>query len=280
VGKSTLINRILGEERLIASAEPGTTRDAIDTTVETEEGETFTLIDTAGIRRRGKVERGMEKIAVLSSMIAIRRADVAAVVVDGSEGLTAQDAHIASYCVDEGCGCLVAVNKWDLVEKDHRTADQFTKTLTREWGFLQYAPVIYVSARTGQRVRRILEVARRVYACAGRKIGTPELNAKVEQWTRRHPPPTRKNRQLRIKYAAQTGTHPPAFTFFVNDPTLAHFSYRRHLSNRLREEYDFEGTPIRLIFKAKAGRRPPTGGESSGRGEARARRSLRRGGLT
>lgn len=252
VGKSSLINRILGQERLIASDVPGTTRDAIDTSFTTEDGQTFTLIDTAGIRRRGKVEVGIEKIAVLSSMIAIRRADVAIIVIDSSVGLTAQDAHIASYCVDEGCACVLVMNKWDLVEKTHKSADEFTKNLEREWPFLRYAPVLYVSAKSGQRAGRILEVARTVYQKAGHRIPTARLNELLQEWIRIKPPDMRRNRQLKIKYMTQVGVHPPVFLFVANDPTLAHFSYRRYLSNRIREEYDFEGSPIRIIFKSRA----------------------------
>lgn len=252
VGKSSLVNKLLGEERLIASDLPGTTRDAIDTTLRTPQGDVFTLIDTAGIRRRGKIERGVERLSVMGSMIALRRADVAILVVDGSVGLTAQDAHIASYIVEQGLACILAVNKWDLVEKDSKTADAFTKTLQREWGFLAWAPVVYISALTGQRVHRLFELVKRVYLNAGHRIPTPKLNDYVHEWTRRKPLPPRKNRQPKIKYVAQTGIHPPTFTFFASEPALIHFSYRRYLANRLREVADFEGTPIRLFFKEKA----------------------------
>ena len=270
VGKSSLINRLLGEERLIESALPGTTRDAIDTTIKTADGEIYTLIDTAGIRRRGKVERGFEKLSVLSSLMAMRRAHVAVLLVDGSVGLTAQDARIAGYCLDEGLACMILINKWDLVEKDHLTADRITKSLEREWSFLRYAPVLYVSALTGQRVGRVFELARRVYDNAGRRIATARLNDLLETWVRRKSPPSRRNRQPKISYIAQTGIHPPRFTLFVNDPELFHFSYQRYLINRIREEEDFEGTPIRLNFRAKSkrdreeqhGPAAPAGGKS------------------
>ncbi len=255
VGKSSLANRLLGEERLIASDVPGTTRDAIDTTLRTPDGDVFTFIDTAGIRRRGKVERGVERLSVMGSLIALRRADVAILVVDGVEGLTAQDAHIASHVVENGVACILAVNKWDLVEKDSKTADAFTKSLQREWGFLAWAPVIYTSALTGQRVHRLFDLIKRVYVNGERRIPTPQLNDYVQEWTRRRPLPPRKNRQPKIKYVAQTGIHPPTFTFFANDPEMIHFSYRRYLANRLREVADFEGTPIRLFFKEKSGER-------------------------
>lgn len=252
VGKSSLTNKLIGEERLIASELPGTTRDAIDTTIRTPEGDVFTLIDTAGIRRRGKIEYGIERLSVMGSLIALRRADVAILVVDGSEGLTAQDAHIASFIVEEGVACILAVNKWDIVEKDAKTADNFTKTLQREWSFLAYAPVIYISALSGQRVHRLFDLVKRVYLNAERRIPTRKLNDLLAEWTRRKAPPMRKNKQPRIKYVAQTGVHPLTFTFYVNEPELIHFSYRRYLSNRIREAGDFEGTPIRLFFKRKS----------------------------
>lgn len=253
VGKSSLANRLLGEERLIASDVPGTTRDAIDTTLRTDEGDVFTFIDTAGIRRRGKIERGVERLSVMGSLIALRRADVAILVIDAEEGLTAQDAHIASHIVEHGVACILAVNKWDLVEKDSKTADAFTKSLQREWGFLAWAPVIYISALTGQRTHRLFDLIKRAYLNAERRIPTPRLNEMVQMWIRRRPLPPRKNRQPKIKYVAQTGVHPPTFTFFTSEPALIHFSYRRYLANRLREVVDFEGTPIRLFFKEKSG---------------------------
>lgn len=249
VGKSSLINSILGSERMIASDLPGTTRDSIDTTIKTPDGDVFTLIDTAGIRRRGKIGRGIERLSVMSSMRAITRAEVGVLVIDGAEGLTAQDAHIASYCVEEGLALIIVVNKWDLVEKDSKTADRFTKKMQREWGFLAYAPVIYVSAKSGQRVERIFDLAKRVYLNAERRIQTSRLNDLLATWTRRKQPPMRKNRRPKIKYMTQVSVHPPTFALFVNDPTLFHFSYRRYLVNRIREVEDFEGTPVWLIFR-------------------------------
>lgn len=265
VGKSSLVNRLIGEDRLIASDLPGTTRDAIDTTIKTPEGDIFTLIDTAGIRRRGKVERGIEKISVLSSMIAIRRADVAVLVIDGAAGLTAQDAHIASYCLDEGCACMIVVNKWDIVEKDHKTADEFTKKLEHEWAFMKYAPVLYVSALSGQRVGRIFEIAKHVYENAGRRIPTAEINDQLARWVKRKPIPMSRNRQGKIKYVTQVSVHPPTFVLSVNDPLLIHFSYIRYLTNQLRENYDFEGTPIRMIMRTKSKKAHGPKGDRAGR---------------
>jgi GTP-binding protein len=249
VGKSTLVNRLAGAERVLASELPGTTRDAIDTVVRTPDGKVFTLIDTAGIRRRGKVEIGIEKLSVLSAMMSLRRADVAAVLVDGAQGLTEQDAHIAGYCVDAGLALMILVNKWDLVEKDHRTADQFTKTLEREWAFIRFAPVLYLSGLTGQRTNRIFEVAERVHANATRRIGTHELNERLVEWVGARPPAMSKNRRPKVRFLRQTAVQPPTFTLFVNDPALFHFSYQRYIVNRLREAYDFEGTPMRLELR-------------------------------
>lgn len=249
VGKSTLINRLLGEDRVIASSLPGTTRDSIDTTIQMPDGSVFTLIDTAGIRRRGKVEVGVEKISVLSSMISLRRCHVAILVIDGSIGITAQDAHIAGYCVEQGRALILAVNKWDIVEKDHKTADKFTKSLRREWGFLRYAPILYLSALTGQRAHKLFDMAKQVYATADLRIPTSEVNERFMEWLAAKPPAIKMNRRPKVKYVAQTGTHPPTFTLFVNEPDLFHFSYERYLMNRLRENYNFAGTPIRFHWR-------------------------------
>ena len=188
--------------------------------------------------------------------MAIRRADVAAIVIDSEEGLTAQDAHVAQYCVDEGCACMIVMNKWDLVEKDHRTADELTRKLNREWPFMRYAPVLYLSAKTGQRAERVLDVAKRIYLNAGRRIQTGPLNQLLENWTRSKPPPIRKNRKPKIRYMTQVGTHPPTFALFVNEPALIHFSYQRYLVNCLRATEDFEGTPIRIL-KRRSGEKGP-----------------------
>jgi len=274
VGKSSLLNRLLGQERVITSDAPGTTRDAVDATLVTPEGQVFTLIDTAGIRRRGRIERGAEQLSVLSSLLAIRRADVAILVLDGAEGPTAQDAHIAGAILEAGAACVLAVNKWDLVEKDHRTADAFTAHLAERWGFLDFAPVVYVSALTGQRVPRLLDLARRVDRNASRRIATPRLNELLLEWTRRRPLPPRKGRAGRIKYGAQVAVRPPTFVLFVNDPALVHFSYRRHIIRCLREVEDFEGAPVRLILKPSG---PAKGAERRRReAPARPRRAERR----
>lgn len=255
VGKSTLVNQLAGEQRVIVADYAGTTRDAIDTDVLTPDGRTITLIDTAGIRRRGKVERGVEKLSVLSSMLSLRRANVAALVLDATQGPTEQDAHIAGYCLEAGLPTMILVNKWDAVEKDHRTADQFTKMLEQEWGFLRYAPVIYISARTGLRAHRVFDTAERIFANASRRIQTRELNQWLEATVAARPVQSGGVRLPKIRYITQVAVLPPTFTMFVNDPKLFHFSYRRYLINQLREAWDFEGTPIRLFVRSSKRRR-------------------------
>ncbi len=255
VGKSTLINRLAGEPRVIASPVPGTTRDAIDTLVTAPGGRPFILIDTAGIRRRGKIERGVERLSVMSAMLSLRRADVAALVIDAAEGITEQDAHVAGYCLEAGLPTMILVNKWDLVEKDHRTADEFTKRLEKEWQFLRYAPVLYMSGLTGQRATRVYEIAERVYENSTRRVPTPALNEKLAEWVERKPPAMKRNRRPKVRYGAQVGVQPPRFAVFVNDPQLFHFSYERYLVNRIRETWDFEGTPIKLHFRRSSRRK-------------------------
>jgi GTP-binding protein len=254
VGKSTLVNQLAGRKRVIVADFAGTTRDAIDTDVTTPDGRTITLIDTAGIRRRGKVERGIEKLSVLSAMLSLRRANVAALVLDAAQGPTEQDAHIAGACVDAGLATMIVVNKWDLVEKDHRSADQFTKNLEREWGFMRHAPVIYISAKSGQRACRVFEVAERIHGNASRRIPTGALNDWLTGAVTSRPMPQRTSRLPKIRYITQVGVLPPTFVLFVNDPKLFHFSYQRYLINRLRETWDFEGTPIRLFLREGKGR--------------------------
>ncbi len=250
VGKSTLVNKILGYERVIASPVPGTTRDPVDTTFRYGD-KLYTLIDTAGIRRRGRIQRGVENLSVLAALMSLERCDVALILVDATEGLTDQDAHVAGYAVDAGCGCIIVINKWDQVEKDEKTAGAFVKALRSEWGFLKHAPVVHVSALTGQRVPRLFELIDRVYAEYSRRIETSELNDWLQRALARQSPPIQKGRQLKIKYIVQTGTKPPTFTLFVNNPELMHYSYERYLLNQLREAYGFEGVPIRLRLREK-----------------------------
>jgi GTPase len=279
VGKSSLVNALLGEERVIVSDIPGTTRDAIDTTLAYGRSEVI-LIDTAGIRRRGKVANGpaAERYAALRSMKAIARADVAIVVIDAEDGLTAQDAHVAGYVVEEGKGLVVAVNKWDLLtEKTDKTFDQYVISLRREAPFIDLAPVISISAKTGQRVGRVLETAVDIWAERRRRIGTGELNRLVAEAIRRQAPSMVKGRRPKIFYATQVAVAPPTFVFFAKDAASVHFSYQRYLENQLRDAYGFDGTPIRLFFRERSAielpRRRGRGGGAGSRAGSRAVRA-------
>jgi GTP-binding protein len=249
-GKSTFVNRVLGEERMIVSDLPGTTRDPVDSAVLVD-GEPMILVDTAGIRRRGSVDRGIERYSVLRAMKAIERADVAVVMIDATEGYTAQDAHVVGHVLEAQKGIVLVMNKWDALEKDGHTADEWLKTLRREAPYLAWADIVFASAQTGQRVDRILHEARRVAEERFRRIPTGELNRLVTDAIRAHPPAHVRNRQPKILYATQVAIGPPTFVIFVNDPELIHFSYRRYLENRIRAEYGFLGTPIRLIFRQR-----------------------------
>jgi GTPase len=249
-GKSTFVNRVLGEERMIVSALPGTTRDPVDSAVMVD-GEPMILVDTAGIRRRGSVDRGIERYSVLRAMKAIERADVAVVMIDAIEGYTAQDAHVVGHVLEAGKGIVLVLNKWDALEKDGHTADDWLKALRREAPYLAWADIVFASAQTGQRVERILHEARRVAEERFRRIPTGELNRLVTDAVRAHPPAHVRNRQPKILYATQVAIGPPTFVMFVNDPELIHFSYRRYLENRIRAEYGFLGTPIKLIFRQR-----------------------------
>ena len=250
-GKSTFINKVLGHDRMIVSAVPGTTRDPIDTEIQLE-GEPMTLIDTAGIRRRGSIDRGIERYSVLRSLKAIDRADVAIVMTDATEGYTAQDAHVVGYVLEAGRGVVLVINKWDVVEKDEFTADRWLKRLRRDAPYLAWADIVFASALTGQRVERILREARTVAEERYRRVPTGELNRLVMDAVRDHPPAHVRNRLPKVFYATQVAVGPPTFVVFVNDPTLIHFSYKRYLENRIREEYGFLGTPIKLIFRERA----------------------------
>jgi GTP-binding protein len=251
VGKSSLLNALLGEDRAIVSEVPGTTRDAIDTTVAWGRSE-IVLIDTAGIRRRGKVASGpaAERFSTLRSLKAVGRADVAVLVIDAVEGFTAQDAHVAGYVIEEGKGLVVAVNKWDLVaDKTDRTFDQYVEWIRNEVPFLDYAPIVSISAKTGQRVGKVLELAVDIWGERRKRISTGELNRVVRAATERQVPPVVKGRRPKIFYATQAAVAPPTFVFFANDASSIHFSYRRYLENRLRADFGFDGTPIRLVFR-------------------------------
>jgi GTP-binding protein len=252
VGKSSLLNRLLREERAIVDATPGTTRDAIDTAL-TYQGVELVLIDTAGIRRRGKIAAGVEKYSVLRALKAIGRADVVLLLLDATDLVIAQDAHIAGYILEEFKSVVVLVNKWDLVEKDAATMDDFIRKIRAELRFLDYVPVLFISARTGQRVDRVLSVALRVQEERLVRIPTGELNRIVQEAVARHAPPSKAGKRLKFYYATQADVDPPTFVFFVNDTRLVHFSYERYLENTLRTHYGFLGTPVRLSFRRRQG---------------------------
>jgi GTP-binding protein len=250
VGKSSLLNRLLGQERAIVSDIPGTTRDSTDTYL-TWEGQSLLLIDTAGIRRRGKIEQGLEKYSVLRSMKAIARADVVLLLIDAQDLVTAQDAHVAGYILEEKRSVVVLVNKWDLVDKDTHTMEAYTKEVRAALQFLDYVPVVFVSALTGQRVNKVLPLAYEVYQERQVRITTGELNRLMEEVVVRHPPPHKGNRRLKFFYATQASVEPPTFVFFVNEPELVHFSYQRYIENQIRRHYRFTGTPLKLVFRAR-----------------------------
>jgi GTP-binding protein len=261
VGKSSLLNALLREERSIVSDTPGTTRDAIDTTIPWGRSEVV-LIDTAGIRKRGKVASGpaAEKYSTMRALKAISRADVAVLVLDAHDGLTAQDAHVAGYVIEEGKGLIIAVNKWDIVEdKTHKTFDDLVIELRRELAFIDYAPIVSISAKTGQRVQKVLELAVDVWGERRRRIPTGELNRLISTAIERTPPAVVKGKRPKIRYATQVAVAPPTFVLFATDPAHVHFSYRRYLENRLRDAYDFTGTPIRLVFREQVREKRPKG---------------------
>lgn len=250
VGKSSLLNALLGEERAIVSEIPGTTRDAIDTQL-TWQGEPITLIDTAGIRRRGRIEQGVEKYSVLRSLRAIQRADVVALVLDATQGVTAQDAHVAGYILEEWKSVMVLVNKWDLVEKDAHTLHQFEQRVRAELRFLDYVPILFVSAKTRQRIGKIIPLAQEIYAQRVTRIPTAELNRLLHEAVMDHQLPTKTGRRLKFFYATQVEVAPPTFVLFVNDAELVHFTYQRYLENRIRARYPFTGTPLKLVFRGR-----------------------------
>lgn len=253
VGKSSLLNALLGQERTIVSDIPGTTRDAIDMRLSWE-GEPVVLIDTAGIRRRGRIEQGVEKYSVMRALRAVQRADVVALVIDAAQGLTAQDAHVASYALDEWKGIILVVNKWDLVEKDSNTMNEYTRSLQTGLKFIDYVPMIFISALTRQRVQKVIPLARHVQSQRSMRIPTAALNKLVQDAAVKHRAPGKTGKLLRIYYASQVEIQPPTFMFFVNDVELVHFSYRRYLENQIRRAFPFEGTPIKLLFRNRSER--------------------------
>lgn len=250
VGKSSLLNAVIGEDRAIVTDTPGTTRDALDTTL-VHDGRQIVLIDTAGIRRRGRIARGVETYSVLRAMKAVERADVAIVVIDAQDGVTAQDAHVAGYAHEATKGCLLAINKWDAIDRTPDAGARYLAAVRRELPFLDYAPVLFISAKTGLNVNRLLERAIAIWDERSKRISTPEVNEFVREAVGAHPL-TERGRALKVLYATQAATHPPTFVFFVNDAELVHFSYRRYLENQLRRRFGFEGTALRLVFRGRS----------------------------
>lgn len=251
VGKSSLINALVGKERVMVSNVAGTTRDAIDTELVVD-GQAYVLVDTAGLRRRGKVYENIEKYSVLRAVRAIERADVAFVILDGHEGITEQDKKVAGYALDAGCAVAFLVNKWDIVDKDDKTAHRFVELLQDEFPFMRWAPVQFVSALTKQRLHRILPLAKDLANTHAMRVSTGTLNSVVQDAIAAVPPPTDKGRKLKIFYATQVDVKPPTFVVFVNNRELMHFSYERYLENQLRKAFGFDGTPIRLYVRERA----------------------------
>jgi GTP-binding protein len=250
VGKSSLLNALLGHERAIVSDIAGTTRDAVDTHL-TWDGRDVILVDSAGIRRRGRIERGIEKYSVMRALRAIGRADVVLLVLDATAGVTAQDAHIGGYILEEGRSLIIVINKWDAISKDTHTMAEYNKELRQELKFLDYVPVLYISALTRQRVNQVLPTALRVKEEREKRLPTGELNRLLQDAIAASPPKTFKGRRSRFYYVTQADVNPPTFVFFVNDPRAVHFTYMRYLENKIRERYPYEGTPIRLKLKGK-----------------------------
>jgi GTPase len=250
VGKSSLVNRILGYERTIANPLPGTTRDAIDTPF-TRNGRKFLLIDTAGIRRKSRISLTLEKYTIVQAIKAIDRADIALILLDAKEGISEQDVKIAGLALERGTACILVVNKWDLVEKDNSTVGTFVENIRFNAKFLEFAPIIFVSALSGQRVTNIFTLVERVYAQYTKRVETGELNRKIREIIEMNPPPGRHNRPHLFNYITQVAIKPPTFVLFVRNPGNIHFSYERYLINRIRETFGFEEVPIRLYFRSK-----------------------------
>ena len=248
VGKSSLINHILGENRLIVANEAGTTRDAIDTMVENQYGK-FIFTDTAGLRKRGKVESGVERYSVLRSLAAVERSRVCVIMIDATVGFTEQDSKVAGYAHDQGKACIIAVNKWDAVEKDSYTMDKMRKQLEEDFSFMSYAPILFISAKTGQRLDKLFETIQYVDVQNGTRIPTGALNEMLARSTARVQPPSDKGKRLKIFYITQSSTRPPTFVAFVNQKALFHFSYQRYIENQIRENFGLTGTPMSLLIR-------------------------------
>ncbi len=249
-GKSSLVNNVLGENRMIVSDISGTTRDAIDATVENEFGK-FTFIDTAGMRKKGNIKNEIERYSVIRALAAVDRADVCVIMIDATEGFAEQDSKVAGYAHEQGKACIIAVNKWDLIEKDGKTMDQQRKKYENDFSFMSYAPIIFISAKTGQRLDRLFELIKYVNEQNAMRITTGMLNEVLARATTRVQPPSDKGRRLKIYYITQPSTRPPTFVCFVNSAQLFHFSYQRYIENQIRETFGLEGTPIRMVIRER-----------------------------
>ena len=250
VGKSSLVNKISGEERVIVADMAGTTRDATDTEVENEFGK-FVLIDTAGIRRKSRVDNEIEKYSVLRSYMAVDRSDVCVIMIDATEGFTEQDSKVAGYAHEQGKACVIAINKWDAIEKETNTMNEFTKKLQTDFSFMPYAPFVFISAKTGQRLNKLFELIVSTYEQNCRRISTGMLNDMLAYATAKVQPPSDKGKRLKIYYMTQASTNPPTFVTFCNRADLFHFSYRRYLENQIRETFSLTGTPIKMVVRER-----------------------------
>ncbi|HQB32608.1 MAG TPA: ribosome biogenesis GTPase Der, partial [Erysipelotrichaceae bacterium] len=250
VGKSSLVNAILNQQRVIVSSIEGTTRDAIDTPF-VRDGKSYVVVDTAGIRKRGRIYENIEKYSVLRAMRAIDKCDVVLFVLDGSTGITEQDKHVAGYAVEAGKGIIIVYNKWDVVEKDHTTMDTVTKEIRNQFAYLDYAPIVFVSALNKSRIHNLFPLIDEVYEYSQYRVQTALLNEVITDAQIITPPPVHKGKRLKINYCNQVSVAPPTFVLFVNDEELLHFSYQRYLENRIRDAFDFTGNPIRIIARKK-----------------------------
>jgi GTP-binding protein len=250
VGKSSLINRLLGYKRVLVDEVPGTTRDAIDTLFE-RDGKRYGLIDTAGIRRKSRISLRLEKYSIVEALRTIDRSDVALLLLDSKEGVTDQDTRIGGFIHEKGKGCILVVNKWDLVEKDSQTMVRYEKKVREDLKYLSYAPILYISALTGQRVKKVLDMVDHVSEQTRKRISTSQINKYFSEWIERFSPPLYKNRSVKMNYITQVSTAPPTFVIYTNFPNGIHFSYERYLVNQMREAFSFEGVPVRLRFRKK-----------------------------
>lgn len=250
VGKSSLVNRISGQNRAIVSDIAGTTRDTTDTFVENEYGK-FNFIDTAGLRRKSRVDDAIEKYSIIRARMAVERANVCVIMIDAVEGFTEQDSKVAGIAIEQGKACIIAVNKWDAIEKDGNTMNEYRKKLANDFSFMNYAPIMFISAMTGQRIDRLYEMISFVHSQNSMRISTGKLNEVLADATARVQPPTDKGKRLKIYYMTQASTRPPTFVFFVNNAELFHFSYQRYLENQIREVFGLDGTPVRFIIRER-----------------------------